>query len=84
MRIDEENRLMVKEIAMDMSNSMRLMDRRCFPNAILAIDRFHIQKLACEAFPEIRIANRWNAIQAETKAMEEAGFTRRKCNLLHL
>ena len=49
MRIDESKRLMVKEITMDMSNSMRLIARRCFPNAMRTIDRFHIQKLACDA-----------------------------------
>lgn len=49
MRIDEAKRLMVKEITMDMSNSMRLIARRCFPNAMRTIDRFHIQKLACDA-----------------------------------
>ena len=42
MRIDEDKRLMVKEITMDMSNSMRLIARRCFPNAMRTIDRFHI------------------------------------------
>lgn len=78
MRIDEDKRLMVKEITMDMSNSMRLIARRCFPNAIRTIDRFHIQKLACDALQEMRIAHRWDAIQAETDAREEARCTGRK------
>ena len=72
MRIDEDRRLTVKEITMDMSNSMRLIARRCFPNAIRTIDRFHIQKLACDALQEMRIAHRWDAVQAETDAREEA------------
>ena len=55
MRIDEDKRLMVKEITMDMSNSMRLIARRCFPKAMRTIDRFHIQKLACDALQEMRI-----------------------------
>ena len=59
MRIDEDKRLMVKEITMDMSNSMRLIAKRCFPNAMRTIDRFHIQKLACDALQEMRIAHRW-------------------------
>ena len=58
MRIDEDKRLMVKEITMDMSNSMRLIARRCFPKAMRTIDRFHIQKLACDALQEMRIAHR--------------------------
>lgn len=72
MRIDEGKRLMVKEITMDMSNSMRLIAKRCFPNAIRTIDRFHIQKLACDALQEMRIAHRWDAIQDDTDAKEDA------------
>lgn len=75
MRIDEDKRMSVREITMDMSNSMRLIARRCFPNAIRTIDRFHIQKLACDALQEMRIAHRWDAIQADTEAREEARGT---------
>lgn len=56
-----------------MSNSMRLIAGRCFPNAMRTIDRFHIQKLACGDLQEMRIAHRWDAIRAETDAREEAG-----------
>lgn len=73
MRIDRDRRLTVREITMDMSNSMRLIARRCFPNAMRTIDRFHIQKLAREALQEMRIAHRGDAIRAETDAREEAG-----------
>ena len=72
MRIDESQRNMVREITMDMSNSMRLIARRCFPKAIRTIDRFHVQKLACDALQEMRIAHRWDAIQADTDARENA------------
>lgn len=58
--------------SMDMSNSMRLIAKRCFPNAIRTIDRFHIQKLACDALLETHIAHRWDAILADTDAGEEA------------
>lgn len=71
-RIDREKRRMVKEITLDMSNSMLAIARRCFPRAIRTIDRFHIQKLACDALQEMRIAHRWDAIQADTDAREEA------------
>lgn len=77
MRIDRDRRLTVREITMDMSNSMRLIARRCFPNAMRTIDRFHIQKLASEALQEMRIAHRWDAIRAETDAREEARRTGR-------
>ena len=74
MRIGEDKRQIVKEITMDMSNSMQLIARRCFPNAMRTIDRFHIQKLTYDALQEMRIAYRWEAIQADTEAREEAKF----------
>lgn len=43
----------------------------CFPKAQLTIDHFHIQKLANDAVQEMRIAHRWEAIQADTDAREE-------------
>ena len=72
MRIDEHRRSIVQEITLDMSNSMHLIAKRCFPNAMRTIDRFHIQKLANDALQEMRIAHRWDAIQADTDAREEA------------
>lgn len=72
MRVDECGRNRVQEITMDMSNSMRLTARRCFPNAIRTIDRFHIQKSDNDALQEMRIAHRWDTIQDETDAREEA------------
>ena len=74
MRIDRSLRESVREITMDMSNSMRLIAKRCFPQAIRTIDRFHVQKLACDALQEIRIAHRWDAIQADTDAKENANL----------
>ncbi|WP_436836730.1 transposase, partial [Paraprevotella clara] len=41
-----------------MSNSMRKIARRCFTSAVRVIDRFHIQKLACDTVQEIRIGHR--------------------------
>ena len=41
---------------MDMPNSMHLIAKRCFPNAMRTIDRFHIQKLANDVLQEMRIA----------------------------
>lgn len=42
------------------------------------IDRFHIQKLACDAVQEIRIGHRWEAIQEETEARQEAKGLKKK------
>lgn len=71
-QIPEEELEKVEEVTLDMADTMRKIVRRCFPKAIRVIDRFHVQKLACDALQEIRIAHRWEAIQEETEAKEEA------------
>ena len=59
--IDEEERMKVKEVTLDLSDSMRKIVSAAFPKAQRVIDRFHIQKLACDAVQEIRVAHRWDA-----------------------
>lgn len=71
-RIDENRRNIVEEVTLDLSDSMRKIVRRAFPNASRVIDRFHIQKLACEAVQELRIKHRWDAIQESNDEMENA------------
>ena len=71
-KIPEEQLQIVKEVTLDLSDSMRKIVRRCFTGAIRVIDRFHVQKLACDAVQEIRVGHRWEAIQADTDAREEA------------
>lgn len=68
----------VQEVTLDLSDSMRKIVTACFPKAIRVIDRFHIQKLACDAVQEIRIKHRWDAIQEANDAMEEAKLEGRK------
>ena len=70
--IDEEKRNMVEEVTLDLSDSMRKTVRTIFPKANRVIDRFHIQKLACDAVQELRIKHRWDAIQESNDEMEEA------------
>ena len=70
--IDEDKRNIVKEVTLDLSDSMRKIVRIVFPNANRVIDRFHIQKLACDAVQEIRIKHRWDAIQQSNDELEEA------------
>lgn len=62
----------VEEITLDLSDSMRKIVRWCFPKAKRVIDRFHIQKLACDAVQEMRIKLRWDAIQQANDDMENA------------
>lgn len=71
-QIPEEQLQTVKEVTLDLSDSMRRIVRRCFTCAIRVIDRFHVQKLACDAVQEIRVGHRWESIQADADAREEA------------
>lgn len=74
-RIDEERRCAVEEVTLDLSDSMRKIVRTAFPKASRVIDRFHVQKLACEAVQELRVKHRWDAIQQANDEMEEAKLT---------
>lgn len=70
--IPEEKRETVREVTLDLSDSMRRIVRCSFPQARRVIDRFHIQKLACDAVQEMRVRHRWNAIQEANDEMEDA------------
>ncbi|WP_262713511.1 ISAon1 family transposase [Mucilaginibacter ginsenosidivorax] len=71
-RIPVRKRNRVKEVTMDMAANMIKAIRRCFSNAVRVIDRFHVQKLAYDAVQEARIKYRWEALEQENKAIEEA------------
>lgn len=71
-KIEEEQRCVVTEVTLDLSDSMHKIVRTAFPKADRVIDRFHIQKLACEAVQELRVKHRWDAIQQANDEMEEA------------
>ena len=73
--IDEEERMKVKEVTLDLSDSMRKIVSVAFPKAQRVIDRFHIQKLACDAVQEIRVAHRWDALQQANDETEECKHT---------
>lgn len=70
--VPEEYRNRVEELTLDLSDSMRSIAIRSFRNATRVIDRFHIQKLACDAVQEMRIKHRWDAIQEDNDAREDA------------
>lgn len=71
-------RLKVKEITLDLSPTMRLIAKRCFPNATLVNDRFHVQRLMGEAISDLRISHRWEAIDLENAEIELAKQMGRK------
>lgn len=71
-RIPLKERKKVLEVTLDMAGCMQKIVECCFPNAARVIDRFHVQKLAYDALQEIRIKHRWDAINEETNAIENA------------
>lgn len=71
-KIPLKQRKKVKEITLDMAGNMGLIVKKSFPNATLVIDRFHVQKLALDALQEIRIKHRWEALDNENDAIEQA------------
>lgn len=72
MKIPAKERAKVKEITLDMANSMKTIAKKCFPKAIQVTDRFHVQKLALEALQDIRIKHRWDAIDQENEQIKQA------------
>ncbi len=79
-RIPFKLREKVKEITLDLASNMALIARKCFPNAVQVIDRFHVQQLATQALQEVRIKHRWQAIDDENHAIELAKRTKEAYN----
>lgn len=71
-KIPSRIRNKVQEITLDLAGNMALIAKKCFPNAVQVIDRFHVQQLATEALQEIRIKHRWQAIDEENHQIEQA------------
>lgn len=71
-KIPLSKRKKVKEVTLDMAACMENIARFSFPHALLVTDRFHVQKLACDALQDMRIAYRWQAIDQENKEIELA------------
>lgn len=71
-QIPKKLRDKVEEVTLDMASSMNLIVKHCFGKATKVIDRFHVQKLAYDALQEMRIKHRWDAINEETNAIDNA------------
>jgi len=80
-KIPLKQRKIVKEVTLDMAGNMGLIVKKSFPNATLVIDRFHVQKLALDALQQIRIKHRWEAIDQENDAIENARNKNKKYTL---
>lgn len=70
--IPSELRSKVKEVTLDMAGSMKTIISKCFVNAIQVTDRFHVQKLANEALQDIRVQERWKALDIENSLILQA------------
>ena len=71
-KIPERLRNQVEEVTLDMAPSMNLAVDRCFRKAHRVTDRFHVQRLACDAVQELRIQYRWQALDEENEAIKTA------------
>lgn len=69
LRIKQRLRHKVKEVTLDMAANMSMIVSRCFAKASQVTDRFHVQKLACDALQDMRIALRWQTIEQENTEM---------------
>lgn len=65
-------RMKIKEITLDLANSMDWIVRQIAPNAIRTYDRFHVQQIVPDAVQTIRIHHRWEAIDQENEAIAKA------------
>lgn len=66
------HRLRVKEVTMDLSDTMSAIVSECFPCARQTIDRFHAQRLAFDAMQEVRMQAKREA--AKEQAQARKGF----------
>ncbi len=71
-KISLKKRKKVNEVTLDMAGNMGLIVKKSLPLATQVIDRFHVQKLALDALQEIRIKHRWEALDKENDAIENA------------
>ena len=72
-----ELRRNVETVTTDLSSAMMLTVRTVFHRAKLINDRFHVQQLMSEAIDQMRIAFRWEILEAENKAIKEHRARRR-------
>lgn len=70
--IPTSSRIKVKEVTLDMAKNMESAVKRSFVNSKLVTDHFHVVRLVSDALQHIRIKFRWEAIEAENKAIKEA------------
>jgi len=71
-KVPFEKLMKVKEITLDLANSMDWTARQIAPNGLRTYDRFHVQQIVTQAVQSLRIDLRWKAIQQEDEAVLKA------------
>jgi transposase len=71
-KVSFEKLMKVKEITLDLANSMDWTARQIAPNGLRTYDRFHVQQIVSQAVQSLRIALRWKAIEQEDEAVLKA------------
>ena len=71
-KVDMNTMKNIKEITMDLSNSMDWIAHQIAPQGLKTYDRFHVQQLVTEAVQAVRVKLRWEAIEEENDAILEA------------
>lgn len=71
-KVPFEKLVEIKEITMDLSNSMDWTVRHIAPNGLHTYDRFHVQKIVTDAVQAIRVKLRWKAQEEENEAVMKA------------
>ncbi len=83
MEIQEADRLNVKEVTMDFSDSMYNIVRNVFPNAMITVDCFHLVKRACDGLDEMRMRLKREAVSEmnrEKRRFDGMRIRRKKAN----
>lgn len=78
MKLNEDKRLQVKEITLDMAKNMEAAVKPVFKNAILVTDRFHVAKLALDALQHLRVKKRWEEMDKENDSIKAAREAKKK------
>lgn len=71
-KVPKNKRNKVEEVTLDLAANRGVIVKHSFPKAVLVSDRFHVQRLASEAVQEMRIKYRWEALDRENEAIEQA------------
>jgi transposase len=71
-KVPFEKLVKIKEMTLDLSNSMDFTVRQIAPNGLHTYDRFHVQQIVSEAVQSLRVNLRWKAIEEENEALLKA------------